>query len=210
MTQPPPRDPESEQPLDPRLRPALLTRAFTVGIAFIFAGGFGALVILGSGIASVVRNTDDPLGFGVYVAGYGVVVIVACAIVFALAAMRAARGFLRPRIPRSRTRSRLPCDSESADARPAPSPDPRVRFTAVVGITATTFACALVINALAAVLIDPRGVSWLGYAFFVFLLNGPALIILVSAAITGWAYLGSLRWQYLNAGSKQFADPSDD
>lgn len=161
-----------------------LPRGFVVGIAFVYAVGFAALVIMGSGIESVLRSTDDPFGFGVYVAGAGPAIILLSTLFFAIAALRAGLAANRGNL--------------------------RVSFMRLVGIVVTVWVSTLLADLIVGITVDPRGIRWAGYTIFGYVLAGPGWIIAAAAVVAGLAYLGTLRWQHLNGATRQFAQPEDE
>ena len=157
-----------------------LSRSFITAMAFLCGAGFVALVLLGSGIASTLMNTDDPFSFGVYSTGVGPIVTALTLPCFSLAAWRAGRAFTG-----------------------------RIRFWSLIGIAVTTFFAGLVIQIIVVILLSSQTAgSWV-FAVVAFVIQPPGLIVASAAFIAGWAYLGTLRWQMRNAETKQFAPVQD-
>ena len=161
-----------------------LIRGFVIATAFLFAGGYASLVLLGSGISSVLSGKDDPFSFGqLALPGWGVVLTVATAIFFALAAARAGM-----------------------------SSNGRVRILSILGITLTTWFSGLVFEVITGLIYagrDPLAAAIAGVFGYFSSQDEVGLIIFAAAAIAGWAYLGTLRWQARNAETRQFAHPED-
>jgi hypothetical protein len=151
-------------------------KSFIVAVAFVFAVGFAALVLLGAGITSVLTNADEPLTFGDNLPGFGIPLTVIAALCFALAAIRAGLRFRN-----------------------------RVRWGAVLGIALTTWVCGFIAEAIATLAFNRFGVGDLVFAILAFIFQPPGWIIFGSALLAGWAYLGTLGWQQRNGSTKQFA-----
>jgi len=145
-------------------------------MAFIFAVGFAALVLLGAGITAVLTNADEPLTFADNLPGFGPILTVIAALAMAIASIRAGLGFRG-----------------------------RVRFGSIVGIALTTWACGFIAEAVATLIYNKFGGADLIFAVLAFVFQPPGWIIFASALLAGWAYLGTLRWQDRNADTKQFA-----
>jgi len=151
-------------------------KTFIVGVAFIFAVGFAALVLLGAGFVSLVTNADEPLTFADNLPGFGIILTVIASVCFALAAIRSGLRFRG-----------------------------RVRLGVVLGIALTTWVCGFVAEAIATLSVNKFGAGDVVFAILAFLFQPPGWIIFISALVAGWAYLGTLRWQQRNGATKQFA-----